>query len=56
MGVDVVKFFPAEAMGGIKTLKALCAAFPKMSFVPTGGINPDNIRGCLLYTSDAADD
>ena len=54
MGLDVVKFFPAEAMGGIKTLKALCAAFPKMSFVPTGGINPDNIRGYLDIPQVAA--
>lgn len=54
MGIDVVKFFPAEAMGGIKTLKALCAAFPKMSFVPTGGINPDNIRGYLDIPQVAA--
>lgn len=42
-GLSAAKFFPAEALGGAKTLKALCAPFPMMKFVPTGGINQDNL-------------
>lgn len=38
-GFDVVKFFPAEAMGGLRTLNALAAPFPDLRFVPTGGID-----------------
>jgi len=47
MGLEVVKFFPAEAMGGIKTLKALAAPFSKMRFMPTGGVTPANLREYL---------
>jgi 2-dehydro-3-deoxyphosphogluconate aldolase/(4S)-4-hydroxy-2-oxoglutarate aldolase len=39
MGLDAVKFFPAEAAGGIATLRALAAPFPGLRFVPTGGID-----------------
>jgi 2-dehydro-3-deoxyphosphogluconate aldolase/(4S)-4-hydroxy-2-oxoglutarate aldolase len=38
LGLDVVKLFPAEALGGIRYLKALAAPFPGLRFVPTGGI------------------
>ncbi len=38
-GVEDVKFFPAEAMGGVVTLKALAGPFPTVRFIPTGGIN-----------------
>lgn len=37
-GIEVVKWFPAEALGGIKTLNAISAPFPNVKFVPTGGI------------------
>jgi 2-dehydro-3-deoxyphosphogluconate aldolase/(4S)-4-hydroxy-2-oxoglutarate aldolase len=37
-GLEVVKFFPAEAMGGVATLKALGGPFPMVRFIPTGGI------------------
>lgn len=47
LGLDAVKFFPAEAMGGAKTVKALTGPFPAMRFVPTGGITPDNLAGYL---------
>lgn len=47
LGVDTLKFFPAEAMGGLKTLKALAAPFPQVSFVPTGGIGPSNVSSYL---------
>ena len=41
--ISNLKFFPSESFGGIKTLKALSAPFPQVSFMPTGGINLDNI-------------
>lgn len=47
LGLGAVKFFPAEAMGGARTVKALAGPFPEMRFVPTGGISPDNLAGYL---------
>lgn len=49
LGVETVKFFPAEENGGIRALKALAAAFPQMTFVPTGGINENNLKEYLGY-------
>jgi 2-dehydro-3-deoxyphosphogluconate aldolase/(4S)-4-hydroxy-2-oxoglutarate aldolase len=49
LGLDCVKFFPAEAVGGIEMLKAIAAPFPGLRFVPTGGIDPDNMA---VYLSD----
>ncbi len=49
MGLEVVKFFPAEAGGGLKVLKALAGPFPKMKFIPTGGIGPDNLNDYLAF-------
>ena len=46
-GADAVKFFPAEAMGGIPVLKALAGPFREVSFVPTGGINESNLADYL---------
>jgi 2-dehydro-3-deoxyphosphogluconate aldolase/(4S)-4-hydroxy-2-oxoglutarate aldolase len=46
-GLDIVKFFPAEAFGGIKTLKAISAPYGMMRFIPTGGIGPHNILDYL---------
>lgn len=46
-GVDVVKFFPAEAMGGTGFLKALGGPFRDVRFVPTGGINAANLADYL---------
>jgi 2-dehydro-3-deoxyphosphogluconate aldolase/(4S)-4-hydroxy-2-oxoglutarate aldolase len=45
--LSVVKFFPAEAMGGLKMLKALSAPFNAMRFVPTGGIKAENVQSYL---------
>lgn len=42
-GLEVVKFFPAEALGGIKVLKALAGPFPNIKYIPTGGIGPHNL-------------
>jgi 2-dehydro-3-deoxyphosphogluconate aldolase/(4S)-4-hydroxy-2-oxoglutarate aldolase len=46
-GADAVKFFPAEAMGGIAVLKALAGPFRDVRFVPTGGINASNLAEYL---------
>lgn len=54
LGVEVVKFFPAEALGGVKTLKALAAPFGGVRFVPTGGIGPGNLADYLAVDAVAA--
>lgn len=46
-GVDVVKFFPAEAMGGLRTIQALAAPFSTVRFVPTGGISEQTASAYL---------
>ena len=46
-GLDAVKFFPAEASGGVPFLKALSGPYPSIRFVPTGGIGPDNLGDYL---------
>ena len=46
-GIEVVKFFPAEALGGVKMLQALSGPYHQLRFVPTGGIGPDNLRAYL---------
>lgn len=49
LGVSVLKFFPADAFGGIKTLKALSAPFGQIKFIPTGGINIANLNEYLFF-------
>ncbi len=49
LGLDVLKFFPAEPSGGLKMIKALCAAYVNLQIMPTGGINPENVRDYLKY-------
>ncbi|QDT68511.1 Putative KHG/KDPG aldolase [Planctomycetes bacterium MalM25] len=46
-GVDVLKFFPAGAAGGVGMLKALSAPFPQARFMPTGGVSADNLLDYL---------
>jgi 2-dehydro-3-deoxyphosphogluconate aldolase/(4S)-4-hydroxy-2-oxoglutarate aldolase len=46
-GLDTVKFFPAEASGGVAFLKALMGPYAGMKFVPTGGIGPGNLSSWL---------
>lgn len=46
-GVEIVKFFPAEQSGGLKTIKLLSGPFPGVKFLPTGGITLDNLGGYL---------
>ncbi|MBW8886598.1 MAG: bifunctional 4-hydroxy-2-oxoglutarate aldolase/2-dehydro-3-deoxy-phosphogluconate aldolase [Fibrobacteres bacterium] len=48
-GVDVVKFFPAENLGGIKTLKAIGAPYSMVRFIPTGGIDLAKLPDYLAY-------
>lgn len=43
LGLDVLKFFPAEAYGGAATLKALSGPFPMARFLPTGGIHLEKL-------------
>ena len=47
LGLSTVKFFPAEALGGVKMLKALSAPYGSVSFMPTGGINAANLNDYL---------
>jgi 2-dehydro-3-deoxyphosphogluconate aldolase/(4S)-4-hydroxy-2-oxoglutarate aldolase len=54
LGIDTVKFFPAEANGGLPTIKALAAAFPQVRFVPTGGITADSAPSYLSHPAVAA--
>lgn len=42
-GLEVVKLFPAEVVGGVNMLKALAGPYAGMKFMPTGGINPQNV-------------
>ncbi len=49
LGLDVVKFFPAEPSGGLNMIKAVAAAYTTLKFMPTGGINPQNITSYLQY-------
>lgn len=46
-GLTVVKFFPAEASGGLKALKAMAAPYGRLRFMPTGGVNPSNVSDYL---------
>ncbi len=43
LGLTDLKFFPADIYGGLKAIKALSAVFPSVSFMPTGGVNLDNL-------------
>jgi 2-dehydro-3-deoxyphosphogluconate aldolase/(4S)-4-hydroxy-2-oxoglutarate aldolase len=47
MGLDVVKFFPAQQSGGIEMIKAMGAPYINIAFLPTGGINYDNMNDYL---------
>lgn len=49
LGITTVKFFPANIYGGLKALKALSAPFPQVKFIPTGGVNKDNLDEFLAF-------
>ena len=48
-GLEVVKFFPAEQAGGLAYIKAIAAPYPNLKFMPTGGINADNIAAYIAF-------
>ena len=53
-GVDLVKFFPAESLGGVGMLKALAAPFRSVRFIPTGGIAAAQLADYLAVPAVAA--
>jgi 2-dehydro-3-deoxyphosphogluconate aldolase/(4S)-4-hydroxy-2-oxoglutarate aldolase len=52
-GFTELKFFPAEAAGGVQTLKAMYGPFPRITFCPTGGISPENYKEYLALSNVA---
>ena len=50
-GLTVLKFFPAEAGGGVKTLKAIAGPYQDVKFIPTGGISAANLPDYLSLSS-----
>ncbi|MDA3949179.1 MAG: bifunctional 4-hydroxy-2-oxoglutarate aldolase/2-dehydro-3-deoxy-phosphogluconate aldolase [Spirochaeta sp.] len=53
-GLTLLKFFPAEASGGLAMLKALAGPYGHVSFVPTGGVNGDNLAAYIAQKNVAA--
>ena len=49
LGLDVLKFFPAEPSGGLKMIRALAAPYTQVKFIPTGGISADNVGEYLAH-------
>ena len=49
LGLDFVKFFPAEQAGGLPYIKAVSAPYSSMKFMPTGGINENNLNSYLAF-------
>lgn len=49
LGIEIVKFFPANVYGGLKALKALAAPFPQIKFIPTGGVDLSNLEEFLSF-------
>ena len=49
LGLEVVKFFPAEAAGGLNMIKSMAAPYVNMMFMPTGGINAKNLNSYLDF-------
>lgn len=52
-GYDHLKFFPAEASGGVKAIQSISGPFPDIKFCPTGGINLNNVRDYLALPNVA---
>ena len=52
-GYDHLKFFPAEASGGVNAIKSIGGPFPNIRFCPTGGININNVRDYLALPNVA---
>jgi len=49
LGIQTVKFFPAEALGGLKLIKAMSGPYVDVKFIPTGGINEGNLLDYLNF-------
>lgn len=49
LGLDFVKFFPAEQAGGLPYIKSVCAPYSSMRFMPTGGVTEENLNTYLAY-------
>ena len=49
LGINVIKFFPANVYGGLKAMKALAAPFPQIKFIPTGGVDLENLSEFLSF-------
>lgn len=54
LGLDVLKFFPAEAYGGVATIKALGGPYSMVRFLPTGGVSAANLASYLSLKSVVA--
>ena len=53
-GIGLVKFFPAEAAGGVRYLRAVSAPYPGVRFIPTGGVSQANLADYLALPSVTA--
>ena len=49
LGITTIKFFPSSVYGGLKALKLLSAPFPQVNFIPTGGVDRNNIDEFLSF-------
>lgn len=49
LGLDVVKFFPAEQAGGLPYIRSMAAPYTNMKFMPTGGVNAKNLSEYLAF-------
>lgn len=54
LGAEILKFFPAESMGGVPALKAFAGPYPDARFIPTGGITPELLPSYLRLSSIVA--
>ena len=54
LGLTTLKFFPANIYGGMDAIKALSAPFPQVKFVPTGGVDQNNLDDFLACDKIAA--
>ncbi|WP_418146776.1 bifunctional 4-hydroxy-2-oxoglutarate aldolase/2-dehydro-3-deoxy-phosphogluconate aldolase [Actinobacillus pleuropneumoniae] len=54
LGIEAVKFFSAEASGGVKMIKALLGPYSNLQIMPTGGISPSNIKDYLAIPNIVA--
>jgi len=49
LGIDVIKFFPAEQAGGLEYIKAVAAPYTGLGFIPTGGVNAGNLGKYMAF-------